>query len=132
MVKKEVDEEIVVRDEGLLLVVSKVCFTSCKAEGEDWRRNISQSTCKKGGKVCKPVIDLGSYKNVVSEQAIWKLNLEMKKDPSPYRLEWLKKEIEVTIFKCCLVSFSIGTKYRDKVWYVVVAMNDCHLLLDRL
>lgn len=84
MVKKEVDEEIVVGDEGPLLVVSKVCFIFCKAEGEDC--NISQSTCMMGGKVCKPVIYLGSYKNVVSEQAIWKLNLETKKDPSPY---WL-------------------------------------------
>ena len=31
--------------------------------------------------------------------------------------------------KRALVSFSIGTKYRDNVWCDVVAMDACHLLL---
>jgi hypothetical protein len=30
------------------------------------------------------------------------------------------------------MSFSIGTKYRDKVWFDVVAMDACHLLLGKL
>jgi hypothetical protein len=30
------------------------------------------------------------------------------------------------------MSFSIGTKYRDKVWCDVLAMDVCHRLLGRL
>jgi hypothetical protein len=74
-----------------LLVVRRVYFTLRKAEGEDWRRNIFPSTCTMGGKVYKLVIDLGSYENVVSEEAVQKLSLEKEKHPSPYWLEWLKK-----------------------------------------
>lgn len=63
--KEEVDEEIVVGDEGLLLVVRRVCFTPRKAEGEDWRRNIIQYACIMGGMACKLVIGSGSCENVV-------------------------------------------------------------------
>jgi hypothetical protein len=46
-------------------------------------------------------------------------------------LEWLKKGNEVIVSKRCLVKFSIGTKYKDKTWCDVVAMDACHLLLGR-
>jgi hypothetical protein len=46
-------------------------------------------------------------------------------------LEWLKKGNEVIVSKRCHVNFSIGTKYKDKTWYDVVAMDACHLLLGR-
>jgi hypothetical protein len=68
-----------------------------------------------GGNVSKLVIDLGSCENIVSEEAIHKLNLEIEKHFNPYRLEWLKKGNEAMVSKCCLVSFSIGAKYKDKV-----------------
>lgn len=84
MISEEVDEEIVIGDEGPLLVVRRVCFTPRKAEGEDWRRNIFQSTYAMGRKVCKLVIDLGSCKNVVLEEAVQKLNLDMQKHPTTY------------------------------------------------
>jgi hypothetical protein len=46
-------------------------------------------------------------------------------------LEWLKKGNELIISKCCLVHFSIGTKYKDNTWCDVVAMDAYHLLLGR-
>jgi hypothetical protein len=60
-----------------------------------------------------------------------KLALETEQHPNPYRLEWLKKNIEVVVSKRCLVSFSIGVRYKDKMWCDVVAMDACHLLLGR-
>jgi hypothetical protein len=69
---------------------------------------------------------------VVVEEVVRKLALDMEKHhPTPYRLEWLKKGNEVIVLKCCLVNFSIGTKYKDKTWCDIVAMDVSHLLLGR-
>jgi hypothetical protein len=88
-------------------------------------------TCTIRGKVCKLIIDGGNCENVVAEEAVQKLALETEKHPTPYHLEWLKKGNEVIVSKRCLVNFSIGTKYKDKTWCDVVAMDACHLLLGR-
>ena len=110
----------------------RACFTSCKFEGEDWlQRNIFQNTCTIGGKVCRIVMDSGSCENVVLEEAVRKLGLTTEKLPNPYKLSWLKKGNEVTISKCCLISFSIGMKYKDNAWCDAVVMDACHLLLGR-
>lgn len=37
----------------------------------------------------------------------------------------------MTVSKRCLVSLSIGSIYKDKIWCDVVAMDACHLLLGR-
>jgi hypothetical protein len=68
---------------------------------------------------------------VVAEEVVEKLALETEKHPNPYRLEWLKKGNEVIVTKCCLVSFSIGNRYKDKMLCNVMAMDACHLLLGR-
>jgi hypothetical protein len=84
-----------------------------------------------GGKVCQLVIDSGSCENVVAEEVVKKLALETEKHPNPYHFEWLKKGTEVIVSKCCLMSFSIGIRHKDKMWCDVVAMDACHLLLGR-
>ena len=66
------------------------------------------------------------------EEVERKLALETERHPNSYYLEWLKKGIKVIVSKSCFVSFSIGTKYKDKAWCDVVAMDACHLLLGRL
>lgn len=37
----------------------------------------------------------------------------------------------MTVSKRCLVSLSIGSIYKDKIWCDVVAIDACHLLLGR-
>lgn len=81
--------------------------------------------------VSKVIIDHGSCENVVSEDAIKKLQLKIDRHPKPYKLSWLKKGSEVTVDKRCLVSFSIGKKYFDNAWCNVVSMDACYLLLGR-
>jgi hypothetical protein len=81
--------------------------------------------------VCKLIIDGGCCENVVAGKAIQKLALDIEKHITPYCLEWLKKGNEIIVSKCCLVKFSIGTKYKDKTWCDVVAMDAWHLLLGR-
>jgi hypothetical protein len=102
-------------------------------EGDDGQRhNLFHSTCTTESKVCKLIIDEGCCENVAAEKAIQKLALDTEKHHTPYRLEWLKKGNEVIFSKRCLINFSIGTKYKDKTWCDVAAMDACHLLLGRL
>ncbi|XP_058184843.1 uncharacterized protein LOC131302299 [Rhododendron vialii] len=127
-----VSEEHVMGDDGPLLVVRRACYTPREAKGDSWlRNNIFQSTCTIGGKVCRLVIDSGSCENVIAEEAVKKLALSTEKHPNPYKLSWLQKGKEVTVSERCLVSFSIGSHYKDKVWCDVVRMDACHILLGR-
>ena len=77
------------------------------------------------------MIDAGSCENIVSTEAVQKLGVKAKTHPKPYKLTWLKKDGEVIVSKCALVFFSIGSKYKDRVWCDVVTMDACHLLLGR-
>jgi hypothetical protein len=129
----DIEEEFVTGDNGPSLMVRRICLTPRKVEGEDGQwHNLFHSTCTIGGKVCKLIIDGGCCENVVAGKAVQKMAQDTEKHPTPYRLEWLKKGNEVIVSKHCLVNFSIGTKYKDKTWCDVVAMDACHLLLGRL
>ena len=57
-----------------------------------------QTICTTGGKGGKLIIDPRSYENIVSEETVHKLGFETKRHHSPYRLEWLTKGNEVTVF----------------------------------
>ena len=119
-------------DSGPMLIVNRAFFTP-KGQDEDklLRQNFFQTTCTIGGKVCGMVIDLGCCENVISEEAVTNLNLKTEPHQTPYKLTWLKKENQVTVLKHCLVSLSIGSIYKDKIWCDVVAMDVYHLLLGR-
>ncbi|GJR66146.1 DNA gyrase subunit B, chloroplastic/mitochondrial [Tanacetum coccineum] len=101
----------------------------CFKCGEPGHRS---SDCRKErDKVCKLIIDSGSCENVISQDAVEKLNLKQEKHPKPYKLSWFKKGNEVNVDTRCLVSFLIGRKYFDNVWCDVVSMDACHVLLGR-
>ncbi|GJV15887.1 putative CCCH-type zinc finger family protein [Tanacetum coccineum] len=86
-------------------------------ESGDWpRNNIFHTTFTIKDKVCKLIIDSGSCENVISQDAVEKLNLKQEKHLKPYKLSWFKKGNEVNVDTRCLVSFSIGRKYFDNVW----------------
>ena len=74
---------------------------------------------------------MGSCENIVSTKAVKKFGVKTETYPKPYKLALLNKGGEVTVSKHALVSFSIGSKYKDHVWCHVVTMNVCHLLLRR-
>jgi hypothetical protein len=115
------------------LVVRKSLLTPKGDCEEDWlKSNIFYTTCTLAEQVCKLIIDNGSCKNVVSEEAIKKLQLKIDRHPKPYKLSWLKKGSEVTVDKRCLVCFSIGKKkIFNNAWCDVVSMDACHLLLGK-
>lgn len=130
-VEPDDDVEEVAGDVGHALVVQR-SFLSPPGRDDGWlRNNIFQSSCTIGGKVCRFVIDSGSCENVVAEEVVTKLGLNPEKHPKPYKLAWLQTGTDVTVSKRVLVSFSIGSTYKDTIMCDIVSMDACHLLLRR-
>ncbi|XP_026378179.1 uncharacterized protein LOC113272580, partial [Papaver somniferum] len=128
----EPSDEVVTGDTGVNFVARRSFLTPRTDEDDNWlRNNIFQSTCTIEGKVCRLVIDPGSCENIIDEEVVKRFRLETKAHPHPYKLSWLKKGNEVKVNKRCLVSFSIGNKYKDKIWCDITSMDACHLLLGR-
>ncbi|GKD98655.1 hypothetical protein Tco_1382552 [Tanacetum coccineum] len=108
-------EEVVTGDVGVNLMVRSSCLTP-QAVGDDWlKHNIFQSICTILGKVCIFVVDPGNCDNLIAEEAVQKLGLKTKNRSKHYKLQWLKKGTEVPVSKRVLVTFSVGTTYKDSV-----------------
>jgi hypothetical protein len=126
------EEDVIYGDTGEMLVVRRV-LNSSPVQDDVWlRNNIFHTRCSSHGKVCDVIIDSESCENVISEIMVQKLPLKTEKHPKPYKLSWLEKGKCVQVDQRCLVNFSTGEKYRDKIWCDVVPMDACHLLLGRL
>ncbi|EOA23315.1 hypothetical protein CARUB_v10019144mg, partial [Capsella rubella] len=89
------------------------------------------STCTIRGKVCRMIIDSGSFTNVISEEAVSKLALFTESHPTPYCLAWLNSSTDSRLSKRCRVPFLIGANYKDLVICDILPMDACHLLLGR-
>lgn len=79
---------------------------------------------------CVLMIDSGSCENMVSQIMIDKLQLASERHPKPYKVSWLKKGGEVMVNQRSRIKFSIG-KYEDEIYFDVLPMDVCHLLLGR-
>ncbi|XP_070029192.1 uncharacterized protein [Nicotiana sylvestris] len=82
------------------------------------------------GKVCSFIIDHGSHINIVSEEMVTKLSLPTKLHLYPYIIE-VEGDDGIEVTRQCLVTFSIGKIYKDQIWYDIVKMDTCNLLLER-
>lgn len=79
--------DVLHRDGNKTLVIQKSLLTPKGDSDEDWSRtNIFHSTCTISEKVCKLLIDNGSYENVVFEEAVPKLQLKTDHHPKLYKL----------------------------------------------
>jgi len=126
------DEDVLYGDGQETLVIRKSLLTRKGDSGDDWlRTNIFHTICTVADKVCKMIIDSDSCENVVSDEAVQKLQLKTERHPKPYKLSWLSKGSEVKVDRRCLVSFSVGKKYFDNAWCDVVSIDACHILLGR-
>ncbi|KAA3455817.1 Retrovirus-related Pol polyprotein from transposon 17.6 [Gossypium australe] len=123
----ENDEEIKFVVEGEMLVVKRSLKVQSSVS-EPQCKNLFHTRCHVLEKVCSIVIDGGSCTNVASTLMI--VSLPTLKHPSPYKLQWLNKSVELKVTKQAKVPFSIGN-YQDKVLCDVVPMHAGHLLLGR-
>lgn len=77
----------------------------------------------------KFILDLGSIENIIATNAVQKLKLQDKAHPHPYHLAWLQQNNDVRVTRRALVTFSISDAYHDQLYFDVVPVDACHLLL---
>ena len=94
------------------------------------RSNIFQSEFKIQDKVCKLIIDGGSFANVLSSDLVNALSLSTRRLPTPRYIQWMSQSGTLKITHKARVKFSVGT-YIDTVDYDVAPLSACHLLLGR-
>ena len=92
---------------------------------------LTSPTCMINDRVCTFIVDSGSCRNVISDEAVTKLGLAREKHPSPYTLGWLNDSATVRISERALVFFSIGPHYKDRIYCDIAPMDISHLLLGR-
>lgn len=126
------EDEVLYDDKDLpALVVRRAMLAPKAIEAKPQRNNIFRTRYSAHGRLCNVIIDGGSCENFVSKEMVTKLNLVMQPHPKPYKVVWFKKGGEVKVTHQCLVPFSIGKNYSDKVLCDVVDMEACHILLGR-
>ena len=76
------------------------------------------------------IVDSGSCNNIASTEMVEKLQLQTKRHPHPYRMQWLNDCGAIKVISSVQIPISVGT-YQDDVECDVVPMHACHLLLGR-
>jgi hypothetical protein len=81
-------------------------------------------------KVCKVIIDGGSFTNVISSDVVHALSLSTRRLPLPRYIQRMNQSGTLKITHKVHVKFSIGN-YADTVDCDIAPMSACHLLLGR-
>ncbi|KAF7136237.1 hypothetical protein RHSIM_Rhsim08G0083300 [Rhododendron simsii] len=80
---------------------------------------------------CLFIMDSGSQGNYVSQKLVSFLNLPTEYLSKPYHVRWVNQGSRIPVIKRCLVEFSIGSQYWDKIWCNVLPMESYDVLLGR-
>jgi hypothetical protein len=92
--------------------------------------SIFWSQCKIQDKVCKLIIDGGSFTNAICSDLVAALSLSTRRLPTPHYIQWMNQSGMLKITHKMRVKFSIAN-YIDTVDYDVALLSACHLLLRR-
>jgi hypothetical protein len=84
--------------------------------------------CTIQDKICKVIIDGGSYTNVISSYVVHALSLSTQRLPLPCYVQWMNQSGTLKITHKARVKFSIGS-YADTVDCDIAPMSACHLSL---
>jgi hypothetical protein len=115
---------------GLSLMSHEVQCDGTIIEVKGQRSKIFQLECKIKEKLCKFIIDGGSFTNVISSNVVDALSLSKWWIPTPHYMQWMNQSGTLTITHRSRVRISVGD-YVDSVDYDVAPMSACHLLLGR-
>lgn len=95
------------RQRALTPHVEGTCLAPRQQDDKWLRTNIFRSTCTIHDRIYRFIIDSGSCRNVISEEAVTKLGILREPHPAPYSLGWLYEGVNLRITQRALVSFSI-------------------------
>ena len=96
----------------------------------DWRKNaIFQTYTKCGDKICKVIIDSGSYINAVSSNVVAHLGLKLIPHPKPYKVSWVDTS-SIAIKERCVVPLQFLT-YKVEIWCDIILIDVGHIILGR-
>ena len=76
--------------------------------------SIFKKNCVSHGKICKMIIDFGSFDNLVSYEMVNKLKLQKFPIERPYKASWVSDEQNIIVREQAFFHFSIGS-YADRV-----------------
>ncbi|XP_010665969.1 uncharacterized protein LOC104883184 [Beta vulgaris subsp. vulgaris] len=125
------EDEYVGPDEGECLVVRRALSGVADHEESQQREAIFHTRCTIENKVCTLIIDGGSCTNVAAQTMVDKLKLPTSPHPKPYVIQWLNQGKGIQVTHRLLLSFSIGSNYKEEIWCDVIPMDACHVLLGR-
>lgn len=126
----DVDKEELNGNTCIMLMLRRNCFAP-KTNEAIQRTTLFSSMCIVKGKICHFVIDSGCSANVLSKEAVCKLALTPENHPHPYRLSWMQVGADVSISERTLLTFSIGSFYKDTLYCDIVPMDVSHIILSR-
>jgi len=116
--------------DGLSMMAQEVQCDGTIANVKGQRSSIFESECSIKDKICKLIIDGGSFTNVVSSDVVQALSFSTWRLPTPHYMQWMNQSGTLKITHRARVKFSVGN-YVDSVDCNVVPMSACHLLLGR-
>jgi hypothetical protein len=106
----------------------RVLSVTAEREENGQRHNLFHTRGMIKDKLCRIIVDNGSYNNIASHELVDRLELKPRHHPSPYKMQWLNDCGALCVSHMVNVPFSIG-KYNDHVECDVVPMQACQLLL---
>jgi hypothetical protein len=128
--KEPLHEDVDDAMKGLFLMSHEVQHDGTITNVKGQRCSIVQSECKIKEKVCKLIIDGGSFTNAISSDVVYALSLSIWRLPMSRCMQWMNTSGTLKITHKARVKFSVGT-YVDILNCDVAPLSAYHLLLDR-
>ena len=89
---------------GQSLVIQRLLLTP-RVEYGDQRNEIFRARCTISKRICDLIIDSGSVENITSKSLVTKLGLKTEKQPSLYKIGWIKKGTKTLVTQRCHITF---------------------------
>ena len=96
---------------------------------ETQREASFHTKCTIDDKVCSLIINGGSCAYVASQVLIDKLKLLTSRHLHPYVVQWLNQSKGLQEARKVFLSLSIWKSYKEELWWNVIPMDACHILL---
>jgi hypothetical protein len=108
----------------------RVLSVTTVKEENGQRHNLFHTRGMIKDKLCRIIVNNGSYNNIASQELVERMGLQQRRHPNPYKMQWINDCGALHVTNIVTVPFSSG-RYNDHVECDVVPMQACQLLLGR-